>query len=177
MGVKETDKYLKKTVLVKDFLVKLFSSIISAIVVALVFFVWNDYFYKTSDICGVWEVETKTTETTHKEYQNLTIFFDALLQQNSTSISGTGEKTSEVLFQQEPFEYERTKRVQIEINGNLKNNFLRNDYVVIHWMEHGRMRETSTIFYLEVIDKNTMKGEFVSTAANSKGTGVWRRKQ
>jgi hypothetical protein len=152
------------------------ASIISAILIALIFFVWNDFFCKPSDISGVWQVECYVLKSNHSEYEGMTLFFDVLLQQNGREITGTGEKVAEKSKGGEKYEFERDKRVHIEITGKLRNNFIIDDKVFLHFVEHGRIRESSTVENMKILSNKLMEGTFFSTAADSSGKTFWKKK-
>ncbi len=71
------------------------------------------------------------------------------------------------------YEFERDKRVHIEIAGTVKNNILIKDNLSLHYIEHGRKRDSSTILNMEIINNNTLSGTFFSTAADSSGKTNW----
>jgi len=106
----------------------------------------------------------------------MTLFFDILLQQNGREITGTGEKVAEKLKDGKKNEFERDKRVHIEIAGNLKNNFIVDDKVFLHYIEHGQRRDSSTVVSIRVLNNKSMEGAFFSTAADSSGKTFWKRK-
>ena len=84
------------------------------------------------------------------------MYFDVVIHQSDLDIIGTGEKVAEKPTEGKHYEYERINRVQIELSGNIRNNFLKNVQVFIHWIEHGRKRDSSSYLDLKVIDDKTM---------------------
>lgn len=152
------------------------ASVISAVLIALIFFVWSDFLNKEYDISGAWDVEYTISETSYAPFENMTLFFDVLLQQSDSAIVGSGEKIAEQTKNNNKYEHERKNRVHIEITGNIKNNFILKDIVRLHYVEHGSNRDSSTTVTLKVKDSNTMIGTFFSTAADSKGNAIWKRK-
>ncbi len=162
---------MKKTI--NDIYKNVLTSIISAILIATLFFIWNDFFHRLPDLSGAWQVEHQILESNHTEYEKMTLFFDVLLQQTGDKIFGTGEKIAEKLNDGKKYKFERDKRVHIEITGTLKNNFLIKDNLSLHYVEHGHRRDSSTILNLEIINDNILSGTFFSTAADSSGKTNW----
>lgn len=160
----------------KDVISGIVSSVISALLIALAFFAWNDFVHRADDLTGAWEIECEIKETSYSKYEGMKTYFDVLINQQGTKIVGTGEKVAEI-FEERKYEYEREKRVQVELTGKLENRFISGDEVQIHWMEHGRKRKTSTVFSLRVISQSDLRGNFFSTAADAHGRAVWRRKE
>jgi len=167
---------MKNTLFSKKFIIGVYCSVVSAVVVTLLFFVWRSYCNCPYDVSGLWIFRTDTQESTHDEYKGLSVYFEAVLQQNDLGIIGTGEKIAEKATEGHRYDYERINRVRIEISGSVKNNLFKNDQVIIHWVEHGRKRDTSSYLDLHVVDKNIMEGSFLSTAADSVGVVYCHRK-
>ena len=151
-------------------------STISAILIAIIFFIWNDFFNNTSNLSGAWRVEDYVLESNYPQYEGMTLYFDVLLQQNGTEISGTAEKVVEKFKSGLERKIDGDERVRLEIIGTLKNNYFSKDRVTVHFIEHGIQRDTSTIMNLRVTSKNKIEGTFISTAADSRGKSVWKRK-
>jgi hypothetical protein len=168
---------MKHKIFSKKFVLGIGCSVASTIVVALLFFVWHSYCNRPYDVSGKWEFRTNTQESTHDEYIGMSVYFDVVLYQNDLGVNGTGEKIAEKVAEGKRYDYERANRVRIEISGNVKNNLINNDQVIIHWVEHGRKRDTSSYFDINVIDEDTMQGSFLSTAADSSGMVYCYRKK
>lgn len=67
-------------------------SLISAVVIAIVFGLWNDYFYKRDQLTGFWKVEFETKSSSYNKYIGLKTYYDFIIGQAGNSISGTAEK-------------------------------------------------------------------------------------
>lgn len=158
-----------------NILSNIIGSIISAILLTLIFFVWNDYVYKSKDLSGAWSAECEVLETSYTKYKGMKVYFDVLINQQGDQIIGTGEKVADVVDGIRT-EYEAENRVRIELNGVVENRFIADDEVRIHYIEHGMRRDSTTILTLRVENISLLKGAFLSTAANSKGRVTWRRK-
>ena len=161
----------------KKFTSSLCCSVASAMVVTILFFVWHNCCNCLYDVCGKWEFRTNIQESTHDEFIGLSVYFDVVLSQNNSGFFGSGEKIAEKSAMGKRYEFEKINRVRIEITGSVKNNLFKDDQVIVHWVEHGRKRDTSTYLNLTVIDKDTMQGSFASTAADSTGTIYCSRKK
>jgi len=160
----------------KDIINNVIGSVISAVIIALVFFVWNDFCNSKANISGIWKVENIVTETQHDNFKDMKIYYEAFINETNGHIEGSAEKTAEYSFGRR-FEYERDKRVHIEINGKLKNNFLVADEIHLFLKEHGRLRDSTASMNLRAINQNHLEGQFYSTAANSKGRTIWKREK
>ena len=99
-----------------------------------------------------------------------------VLQQSGISISGTGEKIAEKIKNGKRYEYERNKRILLQIDGSLKCNFFTHDIVFLHIFEKGLNRYSSDSVELEVINDNEMVGTFHSTVSDVVGKAIWERK-
>lgn len=150
-------------------------SVVAAVLVALIFFVWNNLAYKTTNISGVWKVQHIVLESSYLPYKGMKLFYVMVLQQSGASIQGTGEKIAEQLGQVQRFEYIRSKRVLLEINGNLKSSFLRRGVAILHIFEKGRSRYSSTSVKIEIINDKEMVGTFYSTAGDAIGKAIWEK--
>ncbi len=102
------------------------------------------------------------------------LYYEFFVTDNGGEIIGAAEKVSERSYWRK-FDFERDKRVHLEFEGRVKNNFLLADHMNIFLKEHGRMRESNAIMNLKIMSKDLLKGDFYSSAANAKGTSIWKR--
>ena len=151
------------------------SSVLGGIVLALLFFVWNDVYWKRDTLMGVWTLTTTTESTTYDPYVGMVLTYDVILVQQGSNISGTGEKTSERTRSSGSHEYQPANRVRVELEGAIRYRFFASNLIDVHLKEQGRERETSSYLKLEYVDDHELSGTFLSTAADSRGTAVLRR--
>ncbi|MCP4429747.1 MAG: hypothetical protein GY806_02090 [Gammaproteobacteria bacterium] len=152
----------------KGIVCNIFTSVSSAVVIALLLFVWNDHFLKIDRLTGYWNVNYVTEKTTYDAFHNLEENYDFLITQSDNTLSGSGEKISE-LSPSGFIEYDAEKRTHVKILGNLKYNFFSESEVDISHVEKGRKRESSRILRLKVISNDLIIGTFISTIADSSG--------
>ncbi|MCE9679246.1 hypothetical protein LZP69_08670 [Shewanella sp. AS1] len=143
-------------------------SLISAIVIALVFGIWNDYIYKKDRLTGYWKVEYKTEQSSYKPYIGLKTNYEFIIGQSGNTINGIGEKISEDSING-VIEYNAEKRGHVELQGSVTYRAFSKNSLDIVYKEEGLKRPSSTILNLVIESKNKMSGTFISTIASSKG--------
>jgi len=105
----------------------------------------------------------------------MSLKFEAMLWQAGPDVNGSTEK----IFEHnslEAFEYDNAKRTHGDLEGYIDRFYLRKNRIVFHLKEHGRARDSSSIFELAV-RKGELVGTFRSTAAGISGTAIWSRQQ
>ena len=153
------------------------SSVVGGILLALLFFGWNDFIYQRNNLTGAWEFEYTVEHTTHDPFQDMKLRYRVLLVQEGKTITGTGEKIGEWTPAHGVVEYLPEKRAHIRVEGTVDYRFFSKDVVHLQYTEEGRVRESSTIQELSVISERDLRGDVYSTAANAQGTAAWERKQ
>lgn len=159
-----------------EVLKNVFGSIISAILIALVISFWNDFFYKSDNLTGYWNVELETIQTSHEKFKGLKVYYDFIINQEGNRLIGSGEKISEQALNSPPFEYDAKKRTHLELTGAVTYKVFTKNRVDLHYKEEGRLRPSSSILKLRIDSKNKMSGKFMSTIAESSGNVVFTRK-
>ncbi len=101
-------------------------SIISGIILALIFFFFREKVCKNPNINGMWTFISTTQKTRHKEFEGMKLIFIVLLWREGNTISGNGEKVAEVINGIK-HEYPTQKRIQLKISGNVNKNFIKSD--------------------------------------------------
>lgn len=149
-------------------------SLISAVLIAVLFGFWNDYVYKKDRLTGYWKVELETVGSSYSKYRGLKTYYEFIIGQNVNSLNGTGEKISEDSVNG-PVEYDTDKRTHLEFEGALTYRVFSKNTVDILYKENGRKRPSSTILNLVVESSEKMSGTFISTIASSKGNVVFTR--
>ena len=158
-----------------DLAKKIGISIITTLLLALIYFIGENLFFKTPDLSGPWQFETKVKKTDYKLYQGMKLTFIAFLNQNGLEISGSGEKIKENLKGKEK-EYIGAERIRIEITGRIEKNFLKNHVVHVQFKEYGKLRISTTRQTL-IYKNSSMDGTYISTVSDQSGDVNWIRKQ
>lgn len=157
-----------------DILKSTIGSLFSAIVIVVLFGLWNDYVYKKDQLTGYWNVTYETTDTTYSPYKGLKTNYVFVINQKGDILSGTGEKISES-SRNGYIEYDAEKRTHLNFEGALSYHvFSKNAVNMIH-MENGIKRPSSRILNLVIESNDLMKGTFISTIAESKGKVILTR--
>ena len=149
-------------------------SIITTILLALIFSLWNDFFYKKDRLTGFWKVEFENTESSYSKYIGLKTYYEYVIGQAGNSLSGSGEKVSEdsangVIV------YDHDKRTHLDFKGALTYRFLSKNIVDLTQKEKGRLRPSSTVVKLMIESNDRMSGTFMSTIAATRGKVVFTR--
>lgn len=145
------------------------ATIVGGLILTLIFFLLNEFVFVKRNFSGVWILKMKILDSSRDPYKGLLIEFHVVLIQKGNNISGTGEKIRETNADNQTLEYERDKRVTIEVDGYYDRHFLKRSHVNLHIREFGRQRESRTFEDLVVFSSKKMKGVFYSTAADAKG--------
>jgi hypothetical protein len=151
-----------------DVLKNIVGALVSAVLIALIFGVWNDYFYKKDRIGGYWEAEFETLKSSYRDYEGMETYYELLIAQNGPVISGVGEKVREDSVNGN-IEYDTDKRNHIEFDGSITYRVYQRNRVDIVFKENGRRRKSSTVLNLTIDSEIKMTGTFISSVASSKG--------
>lgn len=117
----------------------------------------------THDLAGTWNVLNTVEKTSYQSFANLRIGYRLIVSQKGANFTAEGEKV---------LENGRTLatggRTAIHLTGAVEGETISASFV-----EEGARRKTNGRFVWRLEPEgNQMKGTFVSTAANSKGTSV-----
>ena len=149
-------------------------SLLSAIVIAILFSIWNDFFYKKDRLTGYWQAEFRVLETSYSKYEGMKTYSDYLINQENGHITGTAEKMKEN-SKLGIIEYIGKDRTLSTFSGGISYRFFSNNIVDIHQTQLGTERKSSSIIKLKLISEYELRGDFVSTVANSSGEVVFKR--
>src|SRR4029077_8582972 len=118
------------------------------------------------DVSGTWIVETKTQRTSYSPYTNLALTYTVEFIQNGATITGHGEKTTEA-----GHEVEGKAHTAIVFDGPLSG-----DSIDAYFTEKGMLLESHGEFHWKLATDQRWEGTFISTAADSRGSSVLRRR-
>ena len=152
-----------------EVLINIIETIFGGLILTFILFFLNEFVFNKKNLSGVWKVDLEIDESTFNPYKNLLIEYQFHLIQNGNSIKGTGEKIKETNKEKEVTEYERSKRVTIEIDGFYNRKYLRKSQINLNIKENGRQRESRAFYNLKVENNKKMIGSFDWTAADSTG--------
>ena len=153
---------------------KVLATVMGGVGLSLLFFVFSDFIYTTPNLSGRWYFVNEIESTSYPKFKNLKVYYTVLLMQEGDKIYGTGEKIKDEL-NGVTSKYNGKERIQIQISGYLRNNFLLKDTLNIHYIEAGTLRSSSTLHNLVRFGDEAMGGRFVSTIADSEGQVTWTR--
>lgn len=154
------------------------SNLIGGVLFALLLFGLNEYVFGQINLTGEWNTTNKTTKTTYNPYSGMSVEYKIHLLQLGTQISGRGEKTKDLKADGSlHYEYPPEKRVELEIKGHFKRNYLSRSKLYLLIKEEGTKRNSSTsiVLTIPIFKRTELNGDFISTAANSRGTSVWSK--
>lgn len=148
---------------------EIIATIISGIILTLILFLINEYLLPKKNITGEWITEIAIKNSAYNPYKDLKINYKIYLLQKGNEIIGSGEKTSDILANGDKKEFTGEERVKIVLEGYYERNYLKKSKVFLKITEFGSKRESRAIYFLTVKNKNKLKGNFTSTAADSSG--------
>lgn len=151
------------------------AAIVIAGVFALTALLFNDYILPPPNLNGSWKFSEVTRDSTKGSYLGLTVTYKALIIQDGLSLSGTGEKVSELKANGESYEYKPELRTAIEIRGSIRRRYFSNDELTLHVAVAGEVRDTATLHEVERFSEREMAGCFLTTAASASGPVAWER--
>jgi hypothetical protein len=152
-----------------EIVVNVVGTIIGGLLLALILFLLNEYVFTKVNLTGEWKTITKILETPHTPFKDLKIEYKIHLIQKGYEISGSGEKVKEIFPDGRENVFLREKRILIDIDGFFERKYFGTSKVYLNINEEGRKRETRATYILELNHENSLKGVFISTAADASG--------
>ena len=101
----------------------IFSSVVSAILIALIFALWSDSELKEYDLTGNWLLITTTKKSNLRRYKNMELYYDVKILQFSDSIILKAEKIKGKIPNNGVEEYKGKARTLIECKGKKNITF------------------------------------------------------
>lgn len=155
--------------------VEILGGIISAIVIAILFFIFSDFVFAPPNINGKWYVVTQIESTNYKPFEKLITIHEVYVYQDKEALQGRGEKVKAISKRSGTESYRASERIHSEVSGAIDRNFIKKDVLHVHLIEDGAKRVSNAYFKLTRFDDSYMIGEFESSVANSTGTTEWVR--
>ncbi|MEP2447613.1 MAG: hypothetical protein ABJI69_10315 [Balneola sp.] len=151
-------------------------TIAEGLLLTLILFLLNEYVFLKKNLSGEWKIKLIIDETSYNPFKDLSIYYKVHLLQKGYELSGSGEKVKEINSQNEVTEYEKDKRVTIDINGYYERKYLNRSIIYLNIVEKGRIRESRATYTLKIKNKKLLKGTFITTAADSQGKIKMKKK-
>ncbi len=151
------------------------ATVIGGLLIALIFFIWNDFFFQSKNLTGAWQFTYTVNDTSYAKYKGMKLIYHVNLMQTGNMVFGAGEKIKEITLQNGEYSYEPKNRVTIELTGEVDYRFLGRDHVNLYYKEKGKKRDSSTLQKMKLVNYKKIKGVFFTTAANCSGSVVWEK--
>ena len=149
-------------------------SVVSGILLALLFFFAREQWFPLPSIAGRWTVEMHTTATSYRPYEGMRVQYVAILWREGPILKGTIEKISETTAAGTET-YTAEERTRGEIEGVIHKLYFSKDRITVNIIEQGEIRQFTHYHDLTVQRKDSLTGAFIATAADSEGDVTWRR--
>ncbi len=154
----------------KDILKNIFASIISAILIAIIFTSWSDSEFKEYNLTGKWDLKSLTKHASLNTYKNMELFYYVHIIQSNNEIILSAEKIKEHSMKGGIVEYNGKNRTRLQCKGLKTYNYFSKNKLVLNCEEIGKERNSTIIIDLDIKTKNKISGTFLSSISNSNGT-------
>lgn len=158
-----------------DLLLNVLGTIIGGLLLTFLLFILNEFVFRKTNLSGDWTATIEILSTIHNPYKNLKIVYQIHLLQKGYEISGTGEKIKDINKDGSVTNFEREKRVIINVEGYYERKYLAKSKLFLKITEAGRKRESRASYYLTIKGEKQLKGTFSSTAADSRGEVIMKK--
>lgn len=155
-------------------LLRIAQSVVSGILLALLFFFAREEWFPLPSVAGRWAVEMHTTDTSYRPYEGMRVQYVAILWREGSIIKGTIEKISETTSTG-THTYTAEDRTRGEIEGFIHKLYFSKDRITVHIIEQGERRQFTHFHDVTVQRPDSMAGTFIATSADSQGDVTWRR--
>lgn len=155
--------------------VEILGGVISAIIIAVLFFIFSDFVFAPPNINGKWYVVTQIENTSYKPFEKLITVHEVYVYQDKEALKGRGEKVKAISKLSGIELYRASERIHSEVSGAIDRNFIKKDVLHIHLIENGKKRISNAYYHLTRFDDSYMTGVFESSVANSSGVTEWVR--
>jgi hypothetical protein len=155
-------------------LLSISESIVSAIIIAFLFFLIREKFFNYPDIDGCWFVKIKTKESAYKPFIGMELHYVIFIWREGGVVRGTSEKIFENSVNGK-ITYSGKNRTRAVLRGVLDKKYFSKDRLRLHVVENGG-RESSSYYDL-IFKGGKLFGEFNSMVANQSGTIIAKREK
>lgn len=129
-------------------------------VLALGIAIWQIIPATSNNFSGEWRIISKIKGAEMKKYVGMTIEWRFHLMQTGDRIKGAAEK---ITVNSNKLDY--SERVTLTLEGSVEGSSF-----AINYTEKGKLRTTTGTFKGEFLNKNSLNGDFSSTASDSYGS-------
>jgi hypothetical protein len=155
-------------------LYSIIATIVGGAFLAFIFFLVREKICPPPDVAGQWFMEVKTEKSAYNPYEEMTLRYVVMLWREGNKIKGTSEKIYANSIKGEET-YVGKNRSRSTIGGVVEKNYFSKDRILVHSIERGTERESTTLYQLICTSKKFMEGKFWSTVADQTGKVVWQR--
>lgn len=168
--------HISKEELNYSFWINLWSSFFAAVFFTFFLFILNDFFLKEQELSGEWQV-TENIEMA-AQYCGYQIHYKFHILQKGTEIIGRGEKTHQYDENGELLQFNPNVHyiTTIKLSGFIYRKYIKKTTINLVITEIGKKRITTASCWLQFDKKNNLSGTFASTAANSYGKILMRKR-
>ena len=128
---------------------EIFVTVISGAVLAIAFFWVREKCFPLPTIEGRWFIETKTARSSYNPFKDMILLYEAMLWREGNVIKGTAEKIFEN-SEKKQGDFVGEKRTRSQVDGYIEKRYFGADRVCLHFIEKGRLRESTTFFYTDL---------------------------
>lgn len=165
---------MSKALFALNFLYSFLATVLGGAFLAFLFFWVKEKVFPVPRVVGRWFFEVHTIDSTYNPYKGMKLRYIAMLWREGNRIEGTIEKIHEKSSTGER-DYDGRNRTRGEVKGFIEKNYFSKDRVVLHIVEDGHGRESTSLYELVVYSDDKMEGTFSSMVASSSGTVTWQR--
>jgi hypothetical protein len=155
-------------------------SILSGIVLALLFFLLREKCFAYPDLNNQWYLKSITEESSYNDYKDMELHHQLFLVQDKSQIKGTAEKYYEDSSIGKKgthiIHYSAQHRRRAYIEGTIQKNYFGPDILILHAIENGEKRQSTIYCRIEIKRQFIIgpynfskKGLFYSMVSNQKG--------
>lgn len=120
----------------------------------------------SADLSGWWELTNRIASTNYKDFVGLRLGYRVKLEQDGSRITGSGQKWTE-----DGRTLAGSARSRIKVSGRIEG-----DTMTLEFTEQGTKRASGGGFELKLSgDRSTLRGDFWSDVANTRGSTLARR--
>jgi penicillin-binding protein 1A len=120
----------------------------------------------SADLSGWWELTNRIASTNYKDFVGLRLGYRVKLEQDGSRITGSGQKWTE-----DGRTLAGSARSRIRVSGRIEG-----DTITLDFTEQGSKRASGGGFELKLSgDRSTLRGDFWSDVANTRGSTLARR--
>jgi len=149
-------------------------NLVGGLLIAVIFFFLKEKIFRFKDVSGCWRVTNETLKTAYNPYRGMKLVYSTILFRSGNDVYGSFEKIYEVAGGNRK-EYTGSGRSRGSIEGAYEKNIFSNDRLLLHIIEDGAERTSSTYVCIVVNNENSMEGVFETFAADSSGNVIWER--